>query len=132
MVPMVPITAFYAGLLALIAIALGLLIGVMRVRTGISILHGDDMELATRIRRHANFTEHVPLVLILLGALELNGASSGLLHGLGTALVLARIGHPIGLRHDNVRHPLRGLGAGATTLITLIAAVAAVWGFSAV
>ena len=44
----VPITALYAGLLALIAIALGAVIGPLRVRTGISILHGDNMELATR------------------------------------------------------------------------------------
>ena len=126
---MIPITAFYAGLLALIAVGLGVLIGLKRVQTGISILHGDDMDLATRIRRHANFTEHVPLALILLAALELNGASAGLLHGLGAALVLARIAHPIGLHHDNVSHPLRGIGAGGTTLVTVIAAVAAIWGF---
>ncbi len=125
----VPITAFYAGLLTLIVVALGFQIGPMRLRTGISILHGDDMELATRIRRHGNFTENVPLALILIGALELNGASAGLLHGLGAALVLARIAHPIGLRHDNVRHPLRGIGAGATLLVMVIAALAAIWGF---
>lgn len=128
-VPAVPITALYAGLLALIGGALAFSIGPMRLRTGISILHGENMELATRIRRHANFTEHVPLALILLGVLELNGASAGLLHGLGAALVLARIAHPIGLRHDNVRHPLRGVGAGATALVTTIAAVAAIWDF---
>ena len=125
---MVPITAFYAGLLALIAIALGVPIGAMRARTGISILHGDNMELATLIRRHANFTEGVPLALILLAALELNGASPGLLHGLGIALVAARIAHPLGLHHDNVRSPLRGIGAGGTILVTLIAAVMLIWG----
>jgi hypothetical protein len=86
----------------------------MRLRTGISILHGDNMELATRIRRHANFTESVPFALILLGFLELNGASTGLLHGLGIALVASRIVHPLGLQHDNVRNPLRGIGAGVT------------------
>jgi uncharacterized protein len=126
---LVPITAFYAGLLALIVIALGAAIGQMRARTGISILHGDNMELATRIRRHGNFTESVPFALILLGFLELNGASPGLLHGLGIALVLARIAHPIGLQHDNVRNPLRGIGAGGTILVTLIAAVMLIWGF---
>jgi uncharacterized protein len=125
----VPITAFYAGCLALIAIALTFPIGAMRLRTGVSILHGDDMELAVRIRRHANFTESVPLALILLFAIELNGASAGLLHGLGAGLLVSRILHPIGLRYDDVRHPLRGIGAGGTTLVTGIAALVAIWGF---
>jgi hypothetical protein len=123
------ITGLYAGLLALIAVALGILIGIQRARTGISILHGQDMELGTAIRRHGNFTEWVPLALILLAALELNGASRGLLHGLGAALVVARVAHPIGLRHDNMRNPLRGIGAGGTTLITVIAAVLLIWGY---
>jgi len=126
---LVPITAFYAGLLALIVIALGVRIGVMRGSTGISILHGDNMVLATHIRRHANFTEAVPLALILIAFLELNGASTGLLHGLGIALVVARIAHPFGLHHDNMRSPLRGIGAGVTVLVTLIAAVLLIWGF---
>ena len=126
---MVPITAFYAGLLALIVIVLGALIGPLRLRTGISILHGDNMVLATAIRRHGNFTESVPLALILLGFLELNGASPGLLHGLGIALVVARIAHPLGLKHDNVRNPLRGIGAGGTTLVTLIAGGMLIWGY---
>lgn len=126
---MVPITAFYAGLLALILIALGATIGPLRVSTGISILHGDNMELATRIRRHGNFIEGVPFALILLAALELNGASPGLLHGLGIVLVLSRIVHPIGLHHDNVRNPLRLIGAVGTILVTLVAALMLIWGF---
>jgi hypothetical protein len=126
---LVPITAFYAGLLALIVIALGAVIGPMRLRTGVAILHGDNMVLATMIRRHGNFIEAVPFALILLGFLELNGASPTLLHGLGIALVLSRIAHPIGLKHDNVRHPLRAIGAGGTVLVTLIAAVMLIWGF---
>ena len=126
---MVPITALYAGLLTLIAIALGIAVGAMRGQTGISILHGDNMLLATRIRRHANFTEAVPLALILLAALELNGASPRLLHGLGIALVVCRIAHPLGLHHDNMRNPLRAIGALGTILVTLIAALTLIWGY---
>jgi uncharacterized membrane protein YecN with MAPEG domain len=120
-------TGLYAGLLALIVVGLAIQVGIQRVRTGISILHGQDMPLATAIRRHANFTEAVPIVLIMLAALELNGAPPGLLHGLGAALVVARIAHPLGLHHENMRNPLRGIGAGGTTLITIIAAIALIW-----
>lgn len=123
----VPITALYAGVLALILGALGYQVGSTRNRTGISILHGDDMDLAEKIRRHANFIENVPLALILMCVLELNGAGAGLLHGLGIALVVARIVHPLGLHHDNMRHPLRAIGAGVTFLVTAIAALAAIW-----
>ena len=127
---MIPITAFYAAVLALILIALGVQVGRARLATGISILHGDDMELATQIRRHANFTENVPMALVLLAALELNGAGPGLLHGLGVALVLCRIAHPFGLRHDDMRQPLRGIGAGGTTLVIGIAALVLLWRFA--
>jgi len=118
----VPITALYAGILALILVVLGIQVGMMRMRKGVSILHGDDMELAQVIRRHANFTEAVPFPIILMGLIELNGTSRLTLHALGTALVLARLMHPVGLVHDRLRSPLRGLGSGITTLVTLIAA----------
>ncbi len=54
--------------------------------------------------------------------IELNGASATLLHGLGIALVVVRIAHPIGLHHDNMRHPLRGVGSMGTIVVTVIAA----------
>ena len=37
--------------------------------------------------------------------------------------------HPLGLHHDNMRNPLRGLGAGVTALVIVVAAVAAIWQF---
>ncbi len=123
------ITAFYAALLAIVVTALGFQIGPMRLATGISILHGDNLELAERIRRHANFTENVPLALILMAAIEIDGASATLLHVLGIGLVVARIAHPLGLHHDNIRHPLRPVGAFGTLIVTLVAAGVAVWQF---
>ena len=89
----VPITALYAGLLAIYGIWLSSRAGVMRGKIGISILHGDNMELAEKIRRHQNFTEYVPIALILIGVLELNGGSATFLHGLGAALIIARVAH---------------------------------------
>ncbi len=129
-VPYVPITALYAALLALIATVLAFQVGSMRGSTKISILHGDNMELAEKMRRHQNFTEAVPMALILFAVVELNGASTTLLHALGGSLVLARIAHPMGLHHDNIRHPLRAVGAIGTLLVTLIAAGVALWQFA--
>ena len=77
----------------------------MRAKTGISILHGDNMELAEKVRRHQNFVEYVPIALILIGFLELNGSNAIFLHVLGASLVVVRVAHAKGLYHDNIRHP---------------------------
>ena len=123
----VPITALYAGLLAIYSIWLSSRPGLMRGKVGISLLHGDNMELAEKIRRHQNFVEYVPMALILIGVLELNGAAPMFLHGLGVALIIARVAHANGLYHDNMSHPLRTIGAAGTAIITVVAGTAAVW-----
>ena len=123
----VPITAVYAGLLGLVFIALEVPIGVLRTRTGVSLGDGGNPDLTVLIRRHANFVEHVPLALLLIALLELNGAGRGLLHVLGTALVLARLIHPFGLDVHVMRRPPRGFGAAVTSLVILIASGALLW-----
>lgn len=124
-----PITLLYAGIFGLFSLVLSFRAGGYRGKTGISILFGDPVnkELAVRVRRHQNFLEYVPIVLILMAAIELNGGSSTLLYILGAALVVARIAHAMGLKHDDMGHIGRLIGAGGTALITLIAAGYALW-----
>ncbi len=116
----VPVTAFYAILLTLIGSYLAYRIGKIRGGGGPSILWGDDMNVALEVRRHGNFSEFVPLALVLMVIAELNGVSSGVLHGVGLLLVASRIAHPMGLRADDTSPPLRALGAGGTFLATLV------------
>ena len=122
-----PITALYAVLLAAIGLYLMVKVAMIRGKTGISILHGDNMELAQAVRRHGNFIESVPLVLILMAVVEANGGNGILLHASGAVLVLARIAQPIGLRHDRLIHPLRVLGTAGTVLPTLVLGGVALW-----
>lgn len=124
-----PVTALYAGVLAIFALVLSFQAGTFRGKTGVSVLFGDpaNMDLAEKVRRHQNFLEYVPFIVILMSAIELNGGSAMFLHIVGIALVLSRIAHAIGLKHDNMGHPGRAIGAGATALITLVAAVYAIW-----
>ena len=117
----VPITGFYVGLTIILAIILGARIGLYRAKKGVSILDGGDMEIAQRMRVHGNMMETAALTILALGVIELNGAGTALLHGLGIAYILARIAHAIGLKHDNIRHPLRTVGAMGSTLVMLIA-----------
>ena len=120
----VPITALYAALQGILVIALEAPIGRLRSSTNVSIYDGGNPALAGAIRRHANWTEHVPFILLLLALLELNGASPGLLHGLGAGLLVARIAHPFGLDPAKMRHPLRLVGAVGTLIVTAVAIVA--------
>lgn len=122
-----PITALYAGLLMLIMAYLGFKIGRLRDSTGISIFWGDNMDVAVAMRRHANFTENIPMALVLMALVELNGGNAIFLHVIGVVLVLARIAHPIGLQHDSIAHPLRAVGAGGTFLAMIVLAGMALW-----
>lgn len=124
-----PITALYAGLLAILALYLSFRAGSFRGKTGDSILYGQpvNMQLAERVRVHQNFLEYVPILLILMGVIELNGGSALFLHGTGILLIVSRIAHAIGLKHDTMAHPGRLIGAGGTALLTLAAALYAIW-----
>lgn len=124
---MVPITALYAALLVVVLTWLTYKVGMMRGKTGVSLLHGDDMELAEAIRRHGNFVEAVPIALILMGLIEANGGNGVFLHVVGALLVICRIAHPLGLHHDRAAHPLRAVGAGGTFLLTIVLGAVALW-----
>ena len=125
----IPITGLYTGLTIILAIVLGAGIGLYRGKTKISIGDGGDAETLLRMRRHGNLVETAALTLLAMAIIEAGGASAALLHGLGIAYLLARIVHPIGLKKDDVTHPLRAIGAGSSTLVMLIAGGIAIWQF---
>ncbi len=124
---LVPITALYAASLAFVGIFLQQLVGRERLRADVSLEAGGQAPLLVAIRRHANFSEHVPLALLLFALIELNGAPALLLHGLGVTLLVARVVHPFGLDADEMRRPARLLGALGTLVVTIVAAGVAGW-----
>ena len=124
-----PITLMYASIFAIFALYLSFRAGPFRGKLGISVLYGDpaNMELAEKVRRHQNFLEYVPMFLIVFGAIELVGGSSMFLYIVGDLMIIARIAHAIGLKHDNMGHPGRLIGAGGTALLTLVTAAYGLW-----
>ena len=125
----IPITALYLAVFAVFASVLAFLPGKIRGSSGISIGDGGRPDLLLATRRHANFVEYVPYFMIMFAALELNGASAAWLHGLGLAMLAARVLHAIGIKADTIESLPRGIGAGGTLLATLIAAVLLAWQF---
>lgn len=92
-----PVVSVFGALFTVFYIALAW--NVIRYRRGqrISIGSGGKEEVARAIRAHGNFSEYVPLGLILLLALEVQSANSYGLVGLGATLLLGRTLHARGL-----------------------------------
>ena len=120
----IPITTITA--LPLVAIWFTLWIGVTSTRAALntSIGDGGNPALLQKIRRHGNFIEWVPFVLVLMILAELQGTGSLWLHAAGVLLVIGRAAHPFGLKIDTAGHPLRYVGNGTNILATAILAVA--------
>jgi len=78
------------------------------------------------MRAQANFIEFVPLVVILMGLLEMNGVSATAIHALGAALLIARVCHAFGFTAAHPTHILRTVGAMVSMLTLLVASVWAV------
>lgn len=117
-----PITLLYGALLALLYLLLSARVIQRRREAGINLGSGGDAEMERRIRAHANFAEYVPLLLILIALLEAGGAAAWLLHGLGAALLLARVLHGYALAFT--RHWMAGRFLG--TLLTFLVLIVAV------
>lgn len=111
-----PVALALAGACALINVWLALRIGHRRVRGGISIGDGGDLDMATRMRTHANFAEYAPIVIILVGVIELAQGSAPWLWGAAALFVVARILHAVGMGRWL---PARAAGATITLLLTL-------------
>lgn len=125
-----PITALYGGILGLLALILSIRITVMRARTKIVLQDGGNQDMVAAVRCFGNFAEYVPLALILIAVLEINGASATTLHALGAALVAGRVIHPFGLDANKPITIGRVVGQSLTWGVVLAASarlLAMVW-----
>ena len=123
------ITLFYAGLCTLLVVFLARRVVRWRFTRKIGIGHGEDRQLERRIRVHANAIENLPLALLLLGGMELNGYPQGLIHGFGATLFFSRVAHAWGLSHSSGTSKGRFLGTLFTWLLMLAMALFAIAGF---
>lgn len=113
-----PITLTIAAAAALLNIWLAMRIGRLRMSKKVSIGHGGDALLETRMRAQANFGEYTPFVLILLALIELAKGSQTWLWLVAILYILARIAHAFGMERP-APNPLRAGGAMITMLVLL-------------
>jgi uncharacterized membrane protein YecN with MAPEG domain len=84
----------------------------------------DDGMLLRKVRAHANFTEYVPLALLLIAALELMQAAAGLVWLLGATLTIARLFHAWGVIATYGPSPQRAIGFFGTWFVYIVGSFA--------
>jgi uncharacterized membrane protein YecN with MAPEG domain len=118
------ITGLYLAILALLYGVLGL--QVSRLRRGNRVLFGDgdNRELRSAIRAHANFIEYVPIITLMVAMLEMAGAPALRVHLLMGALLVARLMHPLGMYVGprTLQFQICRVGGISLTLLVLLAA----------
>jgi uncharacterized membrane protein YecN with MAPEG domain len=113
-----PITLTFAGAAAILHVWLAARVSRMRVAHKVSIGDGGAEPLVRRMRAHANYGENMPIVLIMIGLIELAGGDPRILWGAGIIFILARIAHGFGMDQP---HPsrLRAIGMIASSLVLI-------------
>lgn len=113
------ITSIYASLAALLIVRLSLSVIKLRRKNRVSVGDGGNEQLQLAIRTHANAVEYIPITLLLLLMLELNGAPTILIHVLGGTLLVGRILHSMGLPEKDFKKRVLGMQITIYLLIGL-------------
>jgi uncharacterized protein len=121
------VTALYAGLLGIVGLVLWGLVGQARTKTTVSLGDGGIKPLMEASRRHMNWVENVPFIVLLIAIAELNGGGKTWLHVMGLVLLIARVIHPFGINADIMNTWQRGVGAGGTGLVAAAAILTILW-----
>ncbi|RVT93978.1 MAPEG family protein [Sphingomonas crocodyli] len=116
-----PVTLTIAGAAAIVNLWLAIRVAGPRVKSKVSIGHGNVPLLEARMRAHSNFVEYTPFILILMGLIELARGTSTTLWVIGIIYIVGRLLHGIGL-DSNARMRFRQVGILVTFLSLLVLA----------
>ena len=117
------ITALYAGILALIVIALAVNVTVHRVKLRVPLGDGGNAEMRRMIRLHGNAAEYIPFAVLLMAIYELNSGWHTALHVIGIALIAGRVVQTWGMWATDQTNVGRQIGQSLTWLSVAALAV---------
>ena len=121
---MVPtVVPVYAAIFAIMLVALSLRVANTRREARVALGDGGKKLLQRRIRAQGNFTEYVPMALILLLFIEWQGWSRWLVHALCLVLLAARALHAYGVSQEPEDIRLRATGMATTAGVLVVAAL---------
>jgi uncharacterized protein len=117
------ITALYAAICGLLLVFMGIRVSYTRGKQKVDLGDGGKDAMLRAIRIHGNAAEYIPISLILLFFLEMQGSAHWFLHVCGIALVISRLLHMQGLMQASTLTPGRlagtGLGWGLIVVMSL-------------
>lgn len=119
---MLIVTSISASLLTIIYLKLAFNVISLREKNKVSLGSGGFSDLEKAIRAHGNFSEYVPLGLILMACIELNGAPWWYVTLLGTTLTVGRIFHAMGIQEEapNFNNRIIGINLTFISLAVLV------------
>ena len=126
---MLLITSIIVAILTIIFIRLSFAVIGLRRKNKVGLGSGGHEDLERAIRTQANFAEYIPLGVILIACLELNGAPWWLVAIPGVSLIIGRLIHAKGMNTPPPDFSKRVLGM-KFTFFTLIALVVLNLGWS--
>ncbi|CUH80243.1 Inner membrane protein YecN [Tritonibacter multivorans] len=116
---MLATTSLYAALLTAMLLFLSARVIVLRNRERVAIGTGQSEALLRATRVQGNFSEYVPLGLILMGLCEAQGVPGWQIHLFGALLFFGRVSHFIGVSGDE--KSLRPRIVGMVMTFTMLA-----------
>jgi len=117
------ITSVYAALLGLLFICLSVLTIRQRRKADVALGDAGHAGLQRAIRVHANFSEYVPVSLILIYLIETLYALPLLVHALGLGLLIGRLSHAYGVSQLKEDSRFRITGMVLTFTVIAVAAI---------
>ena len=122
MTGLIPLSALYIGLHGLLAVLLANFVLFVRLRTG----KVPDWQPDAALRVQANFIENVPIALVLLLVLEIQGTPPVVLHACGASLFILRLLHAYGLGTIEGANYPRLIGAQGTFVLVAVMAIGSI------
>lgn len=107
---MIPITGIYLSLAAGLFLWLSVRVIAYRRLKKISLGDEGDKGLIKRMRAQANFVEYTPLAMLMLAAIEMNGAPALIIHLLGISFLAGRAIHAYGFSSRPPNMQMRKIG----------------------
>ena len=121
--PLLTVVPIYAAIFGLMFVYLSVRVIKQRRSAKVSLGDGDNPTLRKAIAVHSNFSQYVPLALLLIAFVELSHASATITHGLCACLLVGRVAHAYGLAQPVQIMKLRQIGVLLTFGVIVIAAL---------
>ena len=114
------ITGLYAAICGLLLVFMAVRVSYTRGKEKVDLGDGGKDAMLRAIRLHGNAAEYIPISLILLFFLELQGSAHWFLHVCGIVLVVSRLLHMQGLMQSSKLTPGRLAGTGLAWALIVV------------